>query len=92
MAEIKEGDTRKSQEVTIYGDHIGYQFSRTTNGKRTIKTTVTNIRKGIWGVTEEERWFGDVKWHDREEILVVLRLESIGWWTSVDRADYVPGC
>lgn len=29
-----------NQKVTIYGDHIGYQFSRTTAGKRTIKTAV----------------------------------------------------
>lgn len=85
-------DERKGQEVTIYGDHIGYQFSRTTNGKRTVKTTVRNIHWGIWGVDEAEHLFGEIKWHDREAILVVLRLESIGWWTSVDRADYVPGC
>jgi protease II len=85
-------NTRKAQEVTIYGEHIGFQFSLTTNGKRTVKTTVRNIRKGIWGIDEAEHWFGDINWHDRKNVLVVLRLESISWWTTVERSEFNSGC
>lgn len=94
MTEIKEGDIHKGAEVRIYGDHIGFQFARTTNGKRTIKTTVRNIRKGIWGIDEAEHWFGDIKWHDRDAVLVMLRVECTGWslWASIDRADFNSGC
>lgn len=55
MKTNQAGTQLHQQEVTIYGEHAGYQFARTKWGKRRIHTAVV----------ETEPDFGIVEWKGR---------------------------
>lgn len=63
------------QKVTVYGDDIVYQFSRTTNGKRTVRRTVRGVHKRYG------KEFGYIQFQDREDVLVA-RHEYMGTWRT----------
>lgn len=70
-----ETDSLPMQHVTVYGDHIGYQFSRSKNGQRSMRRTVRDIALGADG-----RLTGTISVLGRTKV-GVKRLALDIWWT-----------
>jgi len=79
-----EPEARRSQAVTLHGDHIGFQFSRTKNGKRTIRARVYDVHlEDDPHIPGRRREFGLVNWRDRKGVRVMALCNGMGWWDTV---------
>lgn len=72
----REITTYPNQRVALVGDHVGFQFNTNSNGRRTIRRNVSNLRYNGKG-----HIFGEITWHERR---ILVR-----WNNALDRWDTV---